>query len=899
MQKTFALCMTALLLLAGCIGTDDVDDAVSIVGCDDETSLTYVENVTEVDAELCASEDAIVDAIVDFINLMDEGPDMENLDSTIGYSMEVSENYVNLDGCDEWEYWNPEMVDESQPYNGCPEATQETWHYLETVVVTPDGYKVTTEDNYGDESSISEWIISGNEIQFYLSNETEDFTVRMKHAGTFEDAMNMMMSEGDGDEGMDEGMVCHDMSTHTNDYSIDNQEDCEDAGYMWIPEDSNHDGMGDDNEMVCYDMSSHSILYEYDNAMDCEDAGYMWVEADSGPDSQGDDDGMDMDMDMDMDMEDGEDPLSEDYTEFYNPLTATFTGFAPDETGFTFSGLLNFEGAPFSILEIHTTSDFTVMGFTMLDSENEDNWVEFMLINSGDTIVDDTLQLSALPYILLDMSEMGMDDDSDDESMDEEMVCYDMSSHSILYEYDNAMDCEDAGYMWVEADSGPDSEGDEGSEGDEPAEEFHYYDNCDDENGSYECWMDEWDYDNDGDYEESHGYDYSDCSLESNGSWMCFAGYEDDGEEYSSYYCVPFVNYTTEGFAIFDSTNLDHSICGEPVDESMYEFDLNETWTMPTHLVWEDCWTEGNETVCEQGEITYNVNSTELWETTHENNYMDCDGDYDNNTSMCTEWIGNVTEADGDAFLISHSDSENLVMYQYNESTQSGLVIFAYSDDNDDGDMDPEMMFEMLDTNDDGEVTASEWADFTNGTDEPMSESDFDSLSMMMDMYDDDESGGLNYSEFEMMMANMDEVDDSEPDMAMFMAIGVLELEGDLDDYTVELTQCDGESLTDLDCSDAVYSATLSDIVATNEMMLFTMPVVFMDSDESGTLTSGDFVMVNKDMLDVDGEWNFARLHSQEADAYSDENPMMSMLPGFTGIIATIGLLGAALIRRE
>lgn len=719
--------MTALLLLAGCIGTDDVDDAVSIVGCDDETSLTYVENVTEVDAELCASEDAIVDAIVDFINLMDEGPDMENLDSTIGYSMEVSENYVNLDGCDEWEYWNPEMVDESQPYNGCPEATQETWHYLETVVVTPDGYKVTTEDNYGDESSISEWIISGNEIQFYLSNETEDFTVRMKHAGTFEDAMNMMMSEGDGDEGMDEGMVCHDMSTHTNDYSIDNQEDCEDAGYMWIPEDSNHDGMGDDNEMVCYDMSSHSILFEYDNAMDCEDAGYMWVEADSGPDS----------------------------------------------------------------------------------------------------------------------------------------------------------------------------EGDEGSEGDEPAEEFHYYDNCDDENGSYECWMDEWDYDNDGDYEESHGYDYSDCSLESNGSWMCFAGYEDDGEEYSSYYCVPFVNYTTEGFAIFDSTNLDHSICGEPVDESMYEFDLNETWTMPTHLVWEDCWTEGNETVCEQGEITYNVNSTELWETTHENNYMDCDGDYDNNTSMCTEWIGNVTEADGDAFLISHSDSENLVMYQYNESTQSGLVIFAYSDDNDDGDMDPEMMFEMLDTNDDGEVTASEWADFTNGTDEPMSESDFDSLSMMMDMYDDDESGGLNYSEFEMMMANMDEVDDSEPDMAMFMAIGVLELEGDLDDYTVELTQCDGESLTDLDCSDAVYSATLSDIVATNEMMLFTMPVVFMDSDESGTLTSGDFVMVNKDMLDVDGEWNFARLHSQEADAYSDENPMMSMLPGFTGIIATIGLLGAALIRRE
>ena len=80
---------------------------------------------------------------------------------------------------------------------------------------------------------------------------------------------------------------------------------------------------------------------------------------------------------------------------------------------------------------------------------------------------------------------------------------------------------------------------------------------------------------------------------------------------------------------------------------------------------------------------------------------------------------------------------------------------------------------------------------------------------------------------------------------------------------------------------------------------MMTESVVFVDSDESGTLTSGDFVMVNNATIDVDGEWNFARLHSSEAGAYSDENPMMSMLPGFTGFIATIGLLGAALIRRE
>ena len=91
------------------------------------------------------------------------------------------------------------------------------------------------------------------------------------------------------------------------------------------------------------------------------------------------------------------------------------------------------------------------------------------------------------------------------------------------------------------------------------------------------------------------------------------------------------------------------------------------------------------------------------------------------------------------------------------------------------------------------------------------------------------------------------------------------------------------------------------DVVITGMAMMamMTESIAFVDSDESGTLTTGDFVMINNATLEADGEWNFARLYSAEADSYSDENPMMSMLPGFTGFIATIGLLGAALIRRE
>ena len=106
MQKALALCMTALLLLAGCLGTEDaedaedaVDDVLEIVGCGDETSVTYNANATNSSDDLCVYEDVLETTIVDFINLIENGPDMETLDSTVGYSMELSEVYVDMDDC--------------------------------------------------------------------------------------------------------------------------------------------------------------------------------------------------------------------------------------------------------------------------------------------------------------------------------------------------------------------------------------------------------------------------------------------------------------------------------------------------------------------------------------------------------------------------------------------------------------------------------------------------------------------------------------------------------------------------------------------------------------------------------------------------------------------------------
>ena len=330
-----------------------VEDLVEVVGCGDETSLNYNPDATNFTDDLCVYEDTLESTITDFVTMIEDGPDMETLDTTVGYTMEMSEVYMDMEACYDWEYMNPDLVDESQPYNGCPEDVEiVNIHYMETTIISPSGYKTTMEHTIGDVTENAELIISGNEFQYHLKNSTHDFTVRMKHAGTFDEAMDGFMSDDDED-------------------------------YM----DS------DDDEMVCYDIDNHIVLFEYYDQMDCEGDGYMWVPADSGPS----DDMEEMD-----EMEEFGEIEVDDYTQYYDPLSATITGFAPDETGYTFSGSLNIDDAPFSYLEIHTDSNFNVLGFTMEDTEEDDNWVEFMMISTGDTSTDGTVPLSALPYILLD-----------------------------------------------------------------------------------------------------------------------------------------------------------------------------------------------------------------------------------------------------------------------------------------------------------------------------------------------------------------------------------------------------------------------------------------------------------------------------------------------------------------
>ena len=119
---------------------------------------------------------------------------------------------------------------------------------------------------------------------------------------------------------------------------------------------------------------------------------------------------------------------------------------------------------------------------------------------------------------------------------------------------------------------------------------------------------------------------------------------------------------------------------------------------------------------------------------------------------------------------------------------------------------------------------------------------------------------------------------------------------GALDDYSVVLANCveetDDMGETTLTCDED--NSTTYALAEAMEDLENNSGVAFVDEDASGTLTDGDTLMVGGN---TSGEWTHVRLHSTSADAYSDENPMLT--PGFTTILGVLSLMGAAFINRR
>jgi len=163
-------------------------------------------------------------------------------------------------------------------------------------------------------------------------------------------------------------------------------------------------------------------------------------------------------------------------------------------------------------------------------------------------------------------------------------------------------------------------------------------------------------------------------------------------------------------------------------------------------------------------------------------------------------------------------------------------------------------------------------------------------VDMSIESESDCEAAGLMWTE----MRDDDHSGDHD-DGTLYISIGeaMLPFEGDMSDYTIELATC--ESDYNMETGEETKECTAQMTVSMTDAMLAGSSVMFHDADLSGTISDGDMIHVSET---VDVEWSEVRLYSSSADAYSDENPVFEM-PGFTGVIGVLALLGAALLRRK
>jgi ABC-type Zn uptake system ZnuABC Zn-binding protein ZnuA/Ca2+-binding EF-hand superfamily protein len=194
--------------------------------------------------------------------------------------------------------------------------------------------------------------------------------------------------------------------------------------------DDDHDDHGDHDDHwdpnTCHDSETHETHDEYTNEEDCEAAGYMWM-GDEEHDDHGDDDYNETEM-MEL---------------------------------------------MFHMFDTNGDESIDASELDMLMEMGEDEHAGHVTIH----IEAEGEYGFALPhdvefYVL--MGEDGHDDHDDhDDHGDDEMVCYDMSTHTVDATIDNEADCDAAGLMWTAANSGPGGDDDHGDEDDHGGHDDH------------------------------------------------------------------------------------------------------------------------------------------------------------------------------------------------------------------------------------------------------------------------------------------------------------------------------------------------------------------------------------------------------------------------------------------
>ena len=300
-------------------------------------------------------------------------------------------------------------------------------------------------------------------------------------------------------------------------------------------------------------------------------------------------------------------------------------------------------------------------------------------------------------------------------------------------------------------------------------------------------------------------------------------------------------------------------------------------------------------------------------------NMTDADGDgYMSQDEFVTYWNNENSDApiDSDQSFLTTEDVEDLIeLCDYDAPSDlidinemqcfiDNLVGMMPDDENT-----PSLddFFSHFDTDGDGHLTATEFIDVNDVPDDEQ-----DDVHDMFDMYDNDDSGGLDHSEFEPlydMMVDSDHDDDSDDDsddMERNDATGFVAdnqtLNAPITDFEVHfLSDCEEEYDED---EDQMVQPDLS--TCTNE---FSIPlnggdaegvtITYTDHDGDGLVSPGDEVYV--EWSEYDGEEiDKMEIYDNWASQYSSEslaNP--PVLPGFGAVLGAIALLGASMASRR
>ena len=962
MQKTLAFLMTALLLLAGC--TEPTEDSVAdvieeiIPGCNDETAYNYNESAGNDLA--CLSEEILIQAVNDFIKLMDEGP---AAGETAGYT-DTWSGPMNLEG---------EMMDAD---------------VLETVIFSPEGVYFESSVDLGPMMTLEEkwWAQPTSDgTMIYVDYNGEKFS--MTSATSYEDVMKSIMDDDDMQD--DETSGREDNSNEDPEPGIDlSAYDFSSANFSLLmkPMDAVSTFVFS-AEMTVFDSEIHTVTITVNALFEMRS---IQVEIDSNDESG---------TFTLHTLDEMTAILEADMSSYASTEALPFT-VEQDWSGNNFESMTYDEDGSPVFLTLYVCMegvDATMIGNSSVMEVWNDTSLDTSLCDTevmdGHIFAENETFNLPLEFFINDIFN-GVASSVAHDGMNM-TVTYALDSESAEEctenggTYDSTMNtslCTESIGMITQSDSQAfelDFEDGEGM--------LYQYD---DVTGSilliitedmFECETtgelissDQW---NDGIVDCSDGSDEPAT---------------EDSQFVDMWYCDAFMDTNVlaenEFLSVWNNTNLNMSMC----DTDLGIDDLsNKEWNGPMNttnvtipnnisIMLQDAGVDDNEI----WNLQFNGTHLSIPYTNWSNIGEECMGDYNQTTDICIEHPA-LVNGDEEAFEFSDPLNETqIIFYQYDGESGSGVFMHVLPMfECDSGEFIDSEFYE--DGNEDCEDGSDEsdwgWEDhsFSSVYDETTWETtgfkfsvyeDIESFkkvefgivaeeeyytnenpnvkflhSMGEETFSYDENGvfsvfygitmleeqadlegysyedqchviiAMAYDSSDTMTGSYSEYvcfydeNGNNGDMSVYTIMAgdaPFLFEGAAEDYSIVLSYCDTdydedgteirtcEEVDDVGfgLKDAMTSETdLRDEDYMDAMAEDGQYIFFVDADDSGTLSEGDMIYITNNG-GVEESWNTVRLYSSSADAYSDENPS---LPGFTGMLATLSLLGAAFIRRQ